>query len=504
LAGAARKSASEANNLRSLQPSDLAVRLEQFAGENPQWSEMSKRYLEQRKSRGAPAHMDGDTGGQGRRARVLMLTWNGAWGMIQPADLFPEVRALVDLAGGRNAGAIVVGKATYSDGVPNGSFPIAMADPEFEAKAMTEMGRSVGALPMVRALATEFQECLRGACECKYVRHWVWSLELCTRTLTASKEVRLHFHACVDLQGKLRTQQMLERLVFRGSTPVPSKMTSLGAVDGKRRRSADAGFYYVQAPKVGKVASGGTQQPFLDYAVNPLWVSTLCEGDKMLYRDARLAMARAPVNIRNNLANLDKWYQERCAAQMQECLRWHRLHLATLQKPWKRYALVDLWLSQYVSPAPRFRFLVIDGPSLLGKTAFARSLAPPGCSLELNMAGGKDPDLRTYDAMRHDVLIWDECAPAQVLANRKLFQACAASIQLGTSSTNVYAFEVYCGGKKFVVSSNVWCESLKGCAPGDADWLTANSYVLKVLDKMWIDHPERDLPLGRASAAAGA
>jgi hypothetical protein len=152
-------------------------------------------------------------------------------------------------------------------------------------------------------------------------------------------------------------------------------------------------------------------------------------------------------------------------------------------------------LEQYRAPQARFKFLVLDGPSRMGKTLFARSLCADGDVLELNMAGGAQADLRAYDILKHELLLFDECAPSQVLQNKKLFQAGASMIQMGTSTTNVYAFQVYVAGKKFVVSSNVWCQELSRCTVADAQWLQENSVLVKVDRPLWEEHPEEFLPM---------
>ena len=73
-------------------------------------------------------------------------------------------------------------------------------------------------------------------------------------------------------------------------------------------------------------------------------------------------------------------------------------------------------------------FLVLVGPSGLGKTQFAKSLVPKGRSLELNMASAPEPNLKEYDHEQHDLILFDECSAQKVLLQKKLFQAPLSAI----------------------------------------------------------------------------
>lgn len=116
---------------------------------------------------------------------------------------------------------------------------------------------------------------------------------------------------------------------------------------------------------------------------------------------------------------------------------------ASEMQPWKEYAMVTMWQQQYRQMRVRYGFLVLDGPSRMGKTQFARSLSQaPGGVLEINMAGAAKVDMRAYDALVHDLLLFDECEPGAVLENKKLFQAGGGPVSLQTSATNLHAFAV--------------------------------------------------------------
>ena len=149
---------------------------------------------------------------------------------------------------------------------------------------------------------------------------------------------------------------------------------------------------------------------------------------------------------------------------------------------------VQACLNQFKKPRHRYRFLVLAGPSRVGKTAFARSLCKPGMeTLEVNCSSGAEPDLKAYRFRRHEVVLFDEIEAEQVAAQRKLFQAQATPVQLACSATNCYSYEVFVWRKKLVLASNNWHSSLSMLPAADRAWIQANSIVLDVHEPMWCE-----------------
>ena len=157
-------------------------------------------------------------------------------------------------------------------------------------------------------------------------------------------------------------------------------------------------------------------------------------------------------------------------------------------KEQKRYSKVQAFLNQFKKAKHRYKFLVLAGPSRVGKTAFARSLCGPGMeTLEVNCSSGAEPDLKAYRFRRHEVVLFDEIEAEQVASQRKLFQAQASPVQLACSSTNCYSYEVTLWRKKLVLATNNWHSSLQLLHSEDRAWIRANSIVLDVLQPMWDD-----------------
>lgn len=494
LRGVARKTLAAKYNLRTRDIAMRDRRLHEYLVDHPSDGEAVQRVKEE--------GQELDTGERIAVREAFFLTWNGDWGMLGvednvdaarvmrpavPSDVPPTLSQGASPGPPAQAGAV----RTRLLDVPNACCPSSRVDPEYEHKQVRRIVATLQTHPetlRIRAELERFLERLGNLCP---GLRCAWAVEVCPRALAQHCRVRLHAHAFCKLTRKAKLPRRV--LEFMGSTPHFSD--ALACPSFGRSRNLAAGLYYLQAPKVCSVFSGGSQMPHEDYGVTARMVLTMVQSNKMAYNVARSELSKIPCGIVNNLQCLERWYRERCDAKLEELTRWHRSLLTAEQRPWRDLPLVEVWLQQYRTPQPRFKFLVLDGPSRMGKTLFARSLCADGDVLELNMAGGAAADLRAYDILKHELLLFDECTPAQVLQNKKLFQAGAAMIQMGTSSTNVYAFQIYVAGKKFVVSSNVWCQELPRCSWADAQWLQENSVLVKVDRPLWQEHPQELLPM---------
>ena len=157
-------------------------------------------------------------------------------------------------------------------------------------------------------------------------------------------------------------------------------------------------------------------------------------------------------------------------------------------RPQKTYREVEIFMNQFEQAQHRYKFLVLSGPSRVGKTAFAKSLCDPGLeTLEVNCASGAEPELRAYRLRKHGLILFDEICAAQVACQRKLVQAQSAPVQLGCSATNCHSYDIFVWRKKLVLASNHWESSLVLLSDSDREWVVANSIVLKVTEPMWQD-----------------
>ena len=106
-------------------------------------------------------------------------------------------------------------------------------------------------------------------------------LEVCLNTLAAERVVRLHIHFSVEAAagGKISVRQP-EELALLGALP---QISGKGKWSNTRLRRSCSGsaHYYCQAPKRGKLFSEATIRAFVDFSVNPEWITSFLQADKM-------------------------------------------------------------------------------------------------------------------------------------------------------------------------------------------------------------------------------
>ena len=310
-------------------------------------------------------------------------------------------------------------------------------------------------------------------------------LEVCPTTWAEERIVRLHFHAFVKSSSSdLRCKHMAP---FNFRDVKPHASTCIGGLNMSTNSCGSwAGFFYCcLRQKLGTLHCQATRLPYVGFLVNPTWILNLVQAGKLAPNDARSLLVRC-ANASRHVKELEahEVHMEELAVGAAEAEAYRQL--GSSLKPQKEYAIVNAWLAQFEQALHRYKFLVLQGPSRLGKTAFARSLCGPSEeTLEINCAAGTEPDLRAYRLSRHGLILFDEIVPQQVVAQRKVFQAQSAKVQLGCSATNMYSYDIFIWRKKLVLASNNWDMGMAHLEQADQDWLKANSFVLRVVEPMW-------------------
>ena len=312
-------------------------------------------------------------------------------------------------------------------------------------------------------------------------------LEVCPETLELQKIVRLHVHALVRSNSQQLAVQHLWKFDL-GEVPAHLSTSVTGAQQSNRGRSQWSGFFYCcLKDKKGTVLAAATKQPFTGFLVNPQWILSLVQAHKLDVAPAHDLLVKC-VNGSRHIKDLLAYDQEMEKLAVKQAVAEAEQLLKGTLKEQKKYPKVEAFLNQFKKPRHRYRFLVLAGPSRVGKTAFARSLCGPGMeTLEVNCGSGAEPDLKAYRFRRHEVVLFDEIEAERVAAQRKLFQAQATPVQLACSATNCYSYEVFVWRKKLVLASNNWHSSLSMLPAADRAWVEANSIVLDVHEPMWCE-----------------
>ena len=187
------------------------------------------------------------------------------------------------------------------------------------------------------------------------------------------------------------------------------------------------------------------------------------------------------------LAVLDMLESHKEASVLQIALCEALAALAGQKHPFVVLPQVELWEAQYLELRHRYSFLVLEGPSRVGKTVYARSKCPAGQEVyEVNCAAGGEPDLRGYRYGKHGLILLDEVEAEAIARQRKLFQAGTALVQLGTSPTNIHVYSVFVHRVRIVCASNNWTASLQKLPEDDRNWISRNSFYVKCNEPLWL------------------
>ena len=206
----------------------------------------------------------------------------------------------------------------------------------------------------------------------------------------------------------------------------------------------------------------------------------------MEYTVARSELVRTGKGLVRRLKDLDCWHQH-----MQELVLGAQVfnvqkRIRTRLSSFPPVPGIGTWLQRAMVPEQAHtHFLVLIGPSQMGKTEYVRSLFPVGRILELNCAGLKHVCLQEFKPAIHSCILWDECSPALVASNRKLCQHPACWVDMGHSPTGQHVVKVWLNDSVSISACNGWEDDLRRLSHGDAQWVMSNSCVFHVASPLW-------------------
>jgi len=306
--------------------------------------------------------------------------------------------------------------------------------------------------------------------------------ELCCKTLVGQGALKVHLHLWLALS--IRADRVLTSTAVRWRGTAPHTSGLAGSMSDKRKGfTRYCGCYYIRAPKIGQIFHAGTKVPFEDFTVAPSWISALVMAGKMNASAAKLEYARALCCAESNIRNLE------CAARIrreheQEVARLHvERAIRDSERAFRMIPAVEYWKQQYEIVQGRYKFLVLDGPSRMGKTRFTLSMGTPQSVLSLDCAACVEPDMKSFIRGQHTLLLFDEARATMVIRCKKLFQASSDLVQMATSATNMMSYVVWVHAIRMVIASNRWQPDVEALDPQDRSWIEANSVYV------FVDHP---------------
>ena len=336
---------------------------------------------------------------------------------------------------------------------------------------------------VAQKLWESFQTFILAVAERFHIAYYGASLEICSKTWKDEAKLRIHVHCFLrHKRDKIRAWGCMT-FFWNGCLPHRSAM-----VFGRQlARSTWSGMYYVLCPKLFGVWSWSNVSPFVDFPVSPEWIFSLIEARKMGYEHARRQLIQTGKGLCRRLQDLDCWHRQSQRLALEDHAAQVMARFRQKMLPFPRVLLVDSWLQLATTPdQPRKSFLVLTGPSKMGKTEFVRQLFPAGSVLELNCAGVKHCCLQYFSAERHRCIMWDECSPKLVAEHRKVFQHGACWVDVGHSPTGQHVLKFWLNDTCSVIISNRWNEELSRMFVSDSDWVRANSVVIEVVSPLWL------------------
>ena len=110
-----------------------------------------------------------------------------------------------------------------------------------------------------------------------------------------------------------------------------------------------------------------------------------------------------------------------------------------------------------------------------------------GAVLELNCSRLELCCLRDFSVLRHKCIMWDEAHPRLVARNRKLFQHPACWLDMNHSPTGQHVWKVWVNDACSILLTNSWEEDLLTLDDAAIAWVRANSMVLTIDRKLFIE-----------------
>ena len=340
-------------------------------------------------------------------------------------------------------------------------------------------------LQCVKQLCARFEAFLQQRCEKLDFHHWSYVFEI---SLNSEDKGRLHMHAFwhTDHQqeGKRIHHGILNAWRFRGSQPNIRPNTGRGR---HAQKLLDRGHFYCQCDKIGRVYGNTNYGKYVHFTVEQKWVIGLWQRRKISHDSAKDEIIQARGHTAGYLKEIETVQELENEIAIRKEKKTVDALLDKAFSPFKYVPEVALWRMQYerntvfgvYGKESRFKFLVLSGPSCMGKTQFAKSLFGSANTLVVPCQGIDKPSLRDYKRYRHKAVLFDEISSQCIHDNKAIFQANNDIVMLGQSPTGQHIYHLFLYGCAIIVSCNDW---MQGITPEslEEDWLEKNSIVMQI------------------------
>ena len=224
------------------------------------------------------------------------------------------------------------------------------------------------------------------------------------------------------LQFSATVDRTVVGFVFEGLRPnaSPCDYCGEGLCRKRMQLSIDRGFFYVWCDKIGtcrdssdKPCVAGNYAPCWTtekktYEVKGAWPEKLWKQRKLSNEDYRSYLYLCRDGVPGRVRNLEEVVQEESRlALLQEVEDKVRAN-AAVYRPFPENPQAVAWLQLFEEDRLRYPILVVLGPSMSGKTEWAKSLFKMPLELKIANLTHFPDKLRTFDRKTHDGIVLDD------------------------------------------------------------------------------------------------
>ena len=343
----------------------------------------------------------------------------------------------------------------------------------------------------VKGLIARFEAFLVERCTKLGYDKWSYVMEFSTKSDDLG---RIHMHAYWHCHQHVDVKPFVGTVgawSFEGSKP----LLKPNSARGRHFDIAVArGHYYCQCDKIGRLFGQTNFPKYEQFLVHQKWVVQLWQRRKMSHTDARAEIIGARGHTASYIKEIDYVEEMEHKIQMQKEKNIIDAMLAKAFKPWRWIEDVCLWRLQYDKEGPfgrwgldsRFKFLVLTGPSSLGKTQYAKDIFGEQSTLTVPCQNVKSPSLKDFVRGKHKAIIFDEVSSETIHNNKAVFQANNDIVILGQTPSEEYIYRCFLYGVAMICCCNDWMEGIMRGGAAE-EWLLTNSIVYECKDKMWLE-----------------
>jgi len=301
-------------------------------------------------------------------------------------------------------------------------------------------------------------------------KFWTVNKETCPETGTS--HYHLYVHSNTQMDHDLNPMWLVD-----GVLPDCNPNTTTGS--GYMKAVCRGHFYVECRHKIDHITQL-SNFPWEKYPVPVCanWIISLWKQHKIRSDRANecLNFYRSATKYWLDVVNLALQYER--SQQQAIATEERQAQVAKLARPFKTYRIVTDWQYQYTVALMRYSFLLISGPTRLGKTTYAASLYPDA------FVHNDSIDWTGYHAAKHTAVIFEDIPQwfDYVAKNKVLFQA-SKCVKVHTSATNCYAMEVDLTAKPLIILTNEPIPDYHDMY----DYLKQNSFHLHITEPTWID-----------------